>query len=128
MRAKEFIREESVVKINKKPHKSAEYAMPAAHRVAGTNDRHYDLYRIQMYAASSDGKTMPDIDKESWVGRNNTAHPYTEVESEMLKHAYDIAGIEWDDALKPNPTQKSMEHPDIKKYSISPITPFKGYK
>ena len=68
------------------------------------------------------------VDKESWVGKNNTAHPYTNLEGEMLKHAYKIAGIEWDDALKPNPTQKSMENPDIKKTSISPVVPFKGYK
>jgi hypothetical protein len=131
MRAREFIRErkqESIVKIPRKPHKYAEFAMPNAHRVAGTADRTYDFYRIQMYVAGMDGVNCSLLNQQSWVGRNNTAHPYTPIESEMLKHAYAQAGVEWDDALKPNPEQKSCEHPDVKKAVISPMRGFKGFK
>lgn len=126
MRAKEFIYEDTIVKTGLKPHKDAEAAMPGSHRVAGTADRVYDLNRVMMYVAASDGKTCPKIPQQSWAGKNNTAHPLTDIEAKMLKHAYRLAGIEWDDVLKPNPKNKSMETDEVNK--ISPLPSFKGYK
>lgn len=128
MRAYEFIseaRSSSVVKIPQRPHPDAEAVMPGAHRVAGTQDRTYDLNRIMMLLAGTDGNYCEHVPLQSWTGKNNTAHPYTERELQMLKHAYELAGAEWDDALSPNPKNASVEPDEI--HSDSPIKQFKGY-
>ena len=106
--------------------KESESSLPGTHRVAGTADRHYDLARVMMYVAGSDGKNFPGIPQQSWVGRNNTAHPYSKIESEMLKHAYQMADVEWDDVLKPNSDNKSIEMRTIN--NVSPMKAFSGYK
>lgn len=83
--------------------------MPSAHLVAGTADRFYDLYRLGMRAAMADGVNQPKFEPESWVGRNNTLHPYTKHEADMLKHAYKATGLTWTDELHPNTENKSKE-------------------
>lgn len=127
MRAREFVLEDKAVHTGIKPDKSVEYAMPGTHRVAGTADRLYDLNRVMMMVACADGKTQPPMPQESWAGRNNTAHPYTKVEADMLKHAYKAADVAWDDAIAPNPKNKSEETPERKSAAVSPIRPFRGY-
>jgi hypothetical protein len=77
-----------------------------------------------MAVASTDGKTIPDLSSESWVGKNNTAHPYTDVEQDMLKIAYEAAGIPFKDLN--NGDLKSEELDSVS--TESPIKPFKGYK
>lgn len=57
----------------------------------------YVQFRVGMALACTDGKTMPDIDTTSWVGKQKTAHPYTKEEQDMLKLAYKAAGAEYDD-------------------------------
>jgi hypothetical protein len=127
MRAREFINETvKIVKTGVKMPKEHEATLPGTHRVAGTADRHYDLARVMMYVAASDGKNFPGIPKQSWAGRNNTAHPYSKIEAEMLKHAYQMADVEWDDVLKPNSDNKSVELKDTNKQS--PVAAFSGYK
>lgn len=87
-------------------------------------DRIYDLNRVMMAVASTDGKNIPDLSSESWVGKNNTAHPYTEVEQDMLKIAYKAAGIPFKDLNKGDLDSKELESTQYQ----SPIKPFKGYK
>lgn len=87
-------------------------------------DRAYDLNRVMMAVASTDGKTIPDLNSESWVGKNNTAHPYTEVEQDMLKIAYEAAGIPFKDLNKGDLDSEELDSISTK----SPIKPFKGYK
>lgn len=130
MRAHEFIHESRsrIVKSGKKMPKHAERSLPSAHRVGGTMDRHYDLGRIFSIVASEDGsgKTEYPAETESWAGRNNTAHPYTPIEAEMLKHAYRKQGVPFDDVLKPNPGQRSLEASDTN--AKSPTAPqFKAW-
>ena len=48
----------------------------------------YTLYRLGLALASTDGKKMPDVDEESWVGKWKVAAPYTKVEQDMLNLAY----------------------------------------
>jgi len=48
----------------------------------------YTLYRLGLAVASTDGKTMPDVDDESWVGKWKLAAPYTQLEQDMLNLAY----------------------------------------
>lgn len=125
MRAYEFITETVIVKTGLKPNPESVAAAPGAHRVAGTADRLYDLCRVMMFVAGSDGVNFPTTPQQSWAGRNNTAHPYTKREADMLKHAYLLAGVEWQDVLDHNADNKSIEMSDTNKQS--PIKPFKGY-
>ena len=87
-------------------------------------DRTYDLNRVMMAVASTDGKTIPDLSSESWVGKNNTAHPYTDVEQDMLKIAYKAAGIPFKDLNKGDLDSEELDSTQDQ----SPIKPFKGYK
>jgi len=77
-----------------------------------------------MAVASSDGINPIDMPAESWVGKHNTAHPYTKEEQDMLKLAYEAAGLEYIDLNKGD--LDSEELPDTNAQSI--IKPFKGYK
>lgn len=119
MLIKEIIFEENIVRNKTKPARDQEMAIKSAHRVAGTADRHYDLNRVMMCAAGSDGRVIPKVDVQSWAGKNNIAIPYTKAESEILKRAYEAMGVEWDDILKPNQQEKSLELDDV--YRLSPV-------
>lgn len=57
----------------------------------------YTFYRVGMAAAMADGKSVPEIDALSWIGKKKATAPYSECEVEMLKHAYAAAGADWDD-------------------------------
>jgi hypothetical protein len=57
----------------------------------------YTLYRLGLAVASTDGKTEPDVDEESWVGKWKLAAPYTQVEQDMLNLAYKAVGANVDD-------------------------------
>lgn len=87
-------------------------------------DRTYDLNRVMMAAASTDGRIVPDLSSESWVGKNNTAHPYTKVEQDMLKVAYKAAGIPFKDLNKGDLDSEELDS----SHTESPVKPFKGYK
>ena len=125
MRAHEFITEEShgthAGKISKRQQQSTVGLNVFA---ISQYDRTYDLNRVMMAVASTDGKTIPDLSSESWVGKNNTAHPYTEVEQDMLKIAYKAAGIPFKDLNKGDLDSEELDSTQDQ----SPIKPFKGYK
>ncbi len=87
-------------------------------------DRTYDLNRVMMAVASTDGTTVPDLSSESWVGKNNSAHPYTVVEQDMLKIAYKAAGIPFTDLNKGDLDSEELNSTQDQ----SPLKPFKGYK
>lgn len=48
----------------------------------------YTLYRLGLALAATDGKTMPPIDDESWVGKWKLTAPYSKEEQDMLNLAY----------------------------------------
>lgn len=87
-------------------------------------DRTYDLNRVMMAVAATDGEIEPNIDQESWVGKQNTAHPYTEVEQKMLKKAFKAAGVPFKDLNKGDLVSRELDST----HSKSPMNPFKGYK
>jgi hypothetical protein len=70
----------------------------------GTFGSDYGQYRLMMALAGSDGKTPVDMDALSWIAKQKTAHPYTEIESEMLKQGYKTIGLNY----------KDLNHGDIK--------------
>jgi hypothetical protein len=85
----------------------------------------YVLNRVMMAVACADGSNKPiDMDAKSWVGKQRSAHPYTEIEQRMLKQAFKAAGATYTD----------LNHGDLKSEELSavnttsPMTAFKGYK
>lgn len=74
----------------------------------GTFGSDYGQYRLMMALACSDGKTPPDMDSLSWIGKKKTAHPYTEIEAEMLKQGYKVVGLEYDDLNKNDLKSKEL--------------------
>ena len=76
MRFHEFMSENKNAKISKRN----SFASKGLHKFRDPQgyDRTYELNRIMMAVACTDGDTDPVLDKESWAGRFNTAHPYSE--------------------------------------------------
>lgn len=121
MRANEFVIESKVGKISKRLQQGT----------VGLNkfrdqqfaDRVYEINRIMMAVASTDGTFVPDIDGESWAGRNNIAAPYTKQEQDMLKKAYQAVGSHHQDLNHGD--LRSQEHPAV--HRDSPMQAFMGY-
>ena len=122
MRASEFVAEgQKIGRLSK----TKSYATVGLHKFVdpGTSDRAYELNRVMMAAASTDGTFVPDIDGESWAGRYDIAAPYTPVEADMLKMAYKAIGTEFHDLNKGD--LRSQEIPSTN--TASPMQAFKGY-
>ena len=123
MRASEFISEgQSVGRLSK----TKSYATVGLHKFVdpARDDRVYELNRIMMATASTDGTFVPDIDGESWVGRWNLAAPYTKEEHDMLKMAYKAIGSDVSDLNQGD--LRSLEIPST--HTVSPVKPFRGYQ
>lgn len=122
MRAKEFIPEGENPKISK----LNQSATKGLHLFRDGNQwtTDYTLNRIMMAVAGTDGKTPPELDKTSWIGRYKSSHPYTQEESDMLKLAYKAVGVDFDDLNKGD-----LESEELKSTNTqSTLKPFKGYK
>ncbi len=121
MRANEFVSESKNGKITKRQQQPTR----GLNIFADTQfDRLYDLNRVMMAVACSDGVNPIEMNAESWVGKNNTAHPYTKEEQAMLKLAYKAAGITYKDL-----NQGDMDSEELSSTNTqSTIKPFKGYK
>lgn len=129
MRAREFINEgtgqrEPITRNGKHPLKDQEATMPGAYRMAGSNDKLIELGKIMRAVAASDGNTTVAV-HDNWIGLNDTAHPYTKVEADMLRRAFEAVGIEWEDALQPNQENRSVEPVDTN--VKSPVVAFGGW-
>ena len=90
---------------------------------ASRTNSSYTLNRLMMALAATDGTNDPDIDEESWIGKLKSAHPYTRVEAEMLKRAYQAVGASYKDIN--NGDLESQEPPGGNPKSV--VLPFKGY-
>ena len=124
MRAQEFVVEHKKIgKLSKRN----QQATVGLHKFRDMEfaDRIYELNRIMMAAASNDGtEFVQPIDGESWAGRNDVAAPYTKVENDMMKKAYDAVGTKYWDLNDGD--LRSQEHPAVN--TTSPMQAFKGYK
>jgi hypothetical protein len=121
MRAQEFIAEDTIGKISQR-NQNATVGLNKFrdHKFA---DRVYELNRIMMAVASTDGTFVPEIDGESWAGRNDIAAPYTPEEQDMMKKAYQAVGSHHEDLNHGD--LKSQEHSAVN--ITSPVKAFKGY-
>jgi hypothetical protein len=123
MRANEFVVESKLGKV------SAQQQQPTVglnvfSKKINSYDRIYDLNRLMMAVASSDGINPIEMNAESWVGKHNTAHPYTKEEQDMLILAYKAAGLEYIDLNNGDLRSKELEGTNTQ----STVKPFKGYK
>ena len=122
MRASEFLIEKQVGKIGNR--RQAGTRGLTKFRDHGGYDRTYELNRVMMAVAMADGSGKPlDLDSESWAGRYNTAHPYTDEEAAMLKQALQATGSETHDLNSGDNRSQEVEST----HTLSPVVPFKGY-
>jgi len=122
MRAREFIVEKQEGKI-RRVYQDSTVGLHKF-RDPGGYDRTYELNRVMMAAACADGTDAPlDMDQASWIGKYNTAQPYTKEEQKMLKQAFKAVGSETHDLNDGD--LESKEHPAVN--NKSPIKGFKGY-
>ena len=121
MRAQEFITEADVGKIGKRRQAATRGLNKFRDRQFA--DRVYELNRVMMAVAETDGTTNPTVDGESWAGRNNIAAPYTEVEQRMLEKAFRAVGSKHTDI-----NHGDMDSEELKSTNNrSPVVGFKGY-
>ncbi len=118
MRAKEFVQEDK----GKLSRRQQQATRGMNLFTDGNFDRLYILNRVMMAVASSDGIQKPVLDGESWAAKTNTAHPYTEIEQEMLKDAYQAVGISYKDLNHGDMDSEELDSTNTQ----SPIKPFKG--
>ena len=122
MRASEFVTESrSIGKLSKRQQMATRGA--TKFRDPGGYDRSYELNRIMMAVACSDGTSPLVVDAESWSGRYNTAHPYTDIEQKMLTQALKAVGSDYEDLNGGD--NRSQELESTNKTSVA--KPFKGY-
>ena len=84
----------------------------------------YTLYRLGLAVASTDGKTVPDTDKESWVGKWKLAAPYSQADQDMLEKAYEAVGAKYEDLNNGDMRSQELEGT----HKASPVAPRKKNK
>jgi hypothetical protein len=114
MKIRDIIQEASVGKIPKR----VQRATRGLHKFTDGDhwNSDYTQYRLGLALASTDGKTEPNVDKESWVGKWKTAHPYTKEEHDMFEKAYKAVNADYTDMNHGD--NESQEGPTINKQSI----------
>lgn len=121
MRAREFVGESKNAKISQRRQSGTRGL-----NIFGDGERRssdYTLNRVMMAVAATDGTFVPDIDEKSWFGKDKTAHPYTQIEQDMLIMAYRAAGADYRDL---NGGDLNSEEPPGGN-TTSPIKGFRGY-
>jgi len=84
----------------------------------------YTLYRLGLAVASTDGKEVPDTNKESWVGKWKVTAPYSQAEQDMLKQAYKAVGANYQDLNKGDMRSQELKST----HKISPVATKKKNK
>lgn len=85
----------------------------------------YTLYRLGLALAATDGKTMPEVDEESWIGKWKATAPYSKEEQDMLKLAYKEVHANYEDLNGGD--MRSQEGPTVNKKSPVPKKPKNKY-
>lgn len=124
MLSHEFIREDKRLTKTKITPAHAESTRGLHLFTDNTFDRIYMLNRIMMATASADGVNDFEMPADSWAGKNNTAHPYSDVESAMLKQAYKKTGVKYNDLNGGDLTSAELDTVN----TTSPVAGFRGWK
>ena len=96
MRAKEFVSEGGKGTMSKRQQKPTRGVHKFTDGEKWNSD--YKMFRMGLALACTDGINTPEIDYESFVGRWKMADPYSDVEVEMLKRAYEATKTKYEDA------------------------------
>ena len=107
MKIKDIITEESVGKLTKRQQQPTRGLNKFTDGDHWNSD--YTLYRLGLAVASTDGKSVPDTDKESWVGKWKVTAPYSQADQEMLKKAYQAVGANYTDVNKGDMRSQELE-------------------
>lgn len=107
MKVREIITEVKGTKLTKRQSQSSAGIHTFGDAEKANSD--YVQFRVGMAAAATDGKTMPDIDAKSWIGKKKAAFPYTKEEADILKMAYKAAGASYKDLNKGDLESKELE-------------------
>ena len=122
MRANEFITEATRGKITKQQGLAS--VGVNVFRDPDGYDRTYELNRMMMAVACADGLGTPiNVDVESWIGKDNSAQPYTQQEQDMLEQAAKALGLKMTDLSKGDLRSLEMDHV----HKQSPVIGFKGF-
>ena len=122
MRANEFITEATRGKITKQQGLAS--VGVNVFRDPDGYDRTYELNRMMMAVACADGLGTPiNVDVESWIGKDNSAQPYTQQEQDMLEQAAKALGLKMTDLAKGDLRSLEMDHV----HTQSPVIGFKGF-
>ncbi len=125
MRYREIITEKNQGKLSKRqqmPTRGVHVYSDAEHM-----NSDYVQYRLMMALACADGSTPIDINAKSWVGKKKSAHPYSDLEVEMLKQSYKAVGASYTDEnhgdmeskeLKSTNTTSPIAKPKRNKYGV----------
>lgn len=116
MRANEFIVERKGGKMTKRQQNPTRGVNKYTDDDRWNSD--YKLYRLGLAMAATDGKEIPEMDEESWVGRYKTLHPYSQKEQEMINVASKAAGVKVLDVNHGD--MRSLETDDT--YTTSPVS------
>lgn len=116
MRAKEFVIERKGGKMTQRQQNPSRGINKYTDSDRWNTD--YKLYRLGLALACTDGKKIPEMDEESWIGRWKSLHPYSNEEQEMINKAAKAAGVDILDIN--NGDMRSMETDDT--YTVSPIS------
>jgi len=114
MKINEVIAESTVGKLTKRQQQSTRGLNKFTDGDRWNGD--YTLYRLGLAVASTDGKTDPHTDKESWVGKWKVAAPYSQADQDKLEKAYQAVGAKYQDINHGD--MRSQEGPTINKQSI----------
>jgi hypothetical protein len=122
MKIYEIISEAKEAKLTKRQSQSSKGIHTFGDAEKANSD--YVQFRVGMAAASTDGKTMPDIDPKSWIGKKKAAFPYTKEEADILKMAYKAAGASYTDLNHGDLESKELDST----YKTSPVSKQKRNK
>jgi hypothetical protein len=84
----------------------------------------YVSFKLGQAMASTDGKSVPEIDAKSWYGKKKTVHPYTPIEQQMFIKAAKAVGADYTDLNHGDMKSKELEST----YKKSPIAARKTNK
>lgn len=116
MRAQEFVSEARDGKISKRAQQPSRGINVYGDKERVSGD--YTAFKLGQALAMTDGSGKPiDIDAKSWHGKKKTAHPYTQVEQDMLNDAYKAVGASPENINKGD--MRSMELDST--HTVSPV-------
>lgn len=116
MKVLEIINETKEAKLTKRQSQSSRGIHTFGDAEKANSD--YVQFRVGMAAAATDGKTMPDIDAKSWIGKKKASFPYTKEEADILKMAYKAAGASYTDLNHGDLESRELDNTN----KISPVS------